>query len=63
MTARTSGKHLVRHPETGWAQARRRREEGVRTCIPAREDRGGPRKDRTGAEPNSVESNIVRGED
>ncbi|MEU6008981.1 hypothetical protein [Streptomyces sp. NPDC047453] len=58
MTAHTSEKHHVRHPETGWAQARRPREEGVRTCLPALEDRGGPQQDRTGNE-----SNIVRGED
>ncbi|MFF4759467.1 hypothetical protein [Streptomyces sp. NPDC001292] len=57
MTAHTSEKRLVRHPETGWAQARRPREEGVRTCLPALEDRGGPPRD-----PGN-ESNIVRGED
>ncbi|MFB7455439.1 hypothetical protein ACIOC2_21660 [Streptomyces sp. NPDC088337] len=59
MIAHTSEKHPVRPPETGWAQARRRQEEGVRTCLPALEDRrGGPQQDRTGNE-----SNIVRGED
>ncbi|MFF8594701.1 hypothetical protein ACF061_25270 [Streptomyces sp. NPDC015220] len=59
MTAHTTEKPAVHSTETGWATARRRREEGVRTCLPAlEEERGGPRRDRTGSE-----WNIVRGED
>lgn len=57
MTAHTSEKAAVQHPETGWAEARRR-EKGVRTCVPALEEGGGPQPGRRGAE-----SNIVRGED
>ncbi|MEU6478727.1 hypothetical protein ABZ858_17870 [Streptomyces sp. NPDC047017] len=62
VTAHISEKTTGRRPETGWATARRLREKGVRTCVPAvasaGEGRGGPRRDRTGAE-----CNIVRGED
>ncbi|MFE9173023.1 hypothetical protein [Streptomyces kebangsaanensis] len=58
MTAHTSEKPAAQHPETGWAEARRPRQESVRTCLPAVEDRTGPPQDRTGSE-----WNIVRGED
>ncbi|MFI2644102.1 hypothetical protein [Streptomyces sp. NPDC018610] len=60
MTAHTVEPPVADSPETGWAQARRQRERGVRTCLPARgEERGGPGQgERTGPE-----WNIVRGED
>ncbi|WAU83433.1 hypothetical protein O1Q96_29330 [Streptomyces sp. Qhu-G9] len=56
MTAYGSTQDTVRRPETGWAQARRR-DNGVRICLPAIADRD---PSRTPAEP---EGNIVRGED
>lgn len=58
MTAHTTEKPVAQHPETGWAEARRLRRKNVRTCLPAVEDRTGPRQDHTGSE-----WNIVRGED
>ncbi|MFD9007116.1 hypothetical protein ACFV0T_40385 [Streptomyces sp. NPDC059582] len=49
----------VRPSETGWARARRLREEPVmRTCVPAVEDPGAVTVTQPG-----VEGNIVRGED
>ncbi|MFD6286110.1 hypothetical protein [Streptomyces sp. NPDC060205] len=57
MTAYGSTQDTVRRPETGWAQARRRRVGGVRFCLPATADRD---TRRPFAEP---EGNIVRGED
>ncbi|MET8564759.1 hypothetical protein ABZV75_30870 [Streptomyces flaveolus] len=58
MTAHASEKPAVPHAETGWAQARRRRNRGVRTCVPAV-------LDRTSAQRQALdpEDNIVRGED
>ncbi|WNM33056.1 hypothetical protein RKE30_23035 [Streptomyces sp. Li-HN-5-11] len=58
MTAHTTEKPVVQRSETGWAQARRLRRKGVRTCLPAIEDRTDPHEEHTGAE-----WNIVRGED
>ncbi|MER6981004.1 hypothetical protein [Streptomyces carpinensis] len=58
MTAHTTDKPQAHRPQTGWAEARRQRENGVRTCLPAVDDRGGSRSDRHGAD-----WNIVRGED
>ena len=59
MTTHTTDKLVLRRPETGWSQARRRRGEGVvRTCVPAVLDQG---TTRTG-QPDG-EGNIVRGED
>ncbi|GAB1339302.1 hypothetical protein ACE1SV_58920 [Streptomyces sp. E-15] len=57
VTARASGKPAI-SDETGWAQARRRRDRGVRTCLPAVLDRTSARSRGAGAE-----DNIVRGED
>ncbi|WP_225825830.1 hypothetical protein [Streptomyces naphthomycinicus] len=59
VTAHSSDKAASPHAETGWAKARRRRDRGMRTCLPAVLDRasGG----RQGAA--SAEDNIVRGED
>ncbi|MFF8941997.1 MULTISPECIES: hypothetical protein [unclassified Streptomyces] len=58
MTARTSDKPVIPHSETGWATARRLRKRGVRTCMPAVEDRPARQVDRS-----RPEWNIVRGED
>ncbi|MEU2879567.1 hypothetical protein [Streptomyces sp. NPDC007070] len=59
MTAHTVEAPAVDRPETGWSQARRKGKQGVRTCLSAlEEERGGPRRDRSGPE-----GNIVRGED
>jgi hypothetical protein len=57
VTAQPSEKPVVRPPETGWAQARRLRDNRLRTCVPAVDDgkRPWPRRD--------PEGNIVRGED
>ena len=57
MTAQPSEKPVVRPPETGWAQARRLRDNRLRTCVPAVDDgkRPWPRR--------APEGNIVRGED
>ncbi|WP_328492255.1 hypothetical protein OHS59_05455 [Streptomyces sp. NBC_00414] len=57
MSAYGSTQDIVRRPETGWAQARRRRVGGVRIHLSATADRDSRR---TSAEP---EGNIVRGED
>ncbi|WRZ88636.1 hypothetical protein OHB54_05900 [Streptomyces sp. NBC_01007] len=51
------GSRTTTRPETGWAMARRRRESGPRTCVPATADRTA----RT--ERFASEWNIVRGED
>ncbi|MBN0042649.1 hypothetical protein JS756_00680 [Streptomyces actuosus] len=49
----------TRRPETGWARARRlRRQQALRTWMPAVEGPGGPP-----AAPSGTEGNIVRGED
>ncbi|ASN23009.1 hypothetical protein LK07_02080 [Streptomyces pluripotens] len=58
MTAHPSDKRAVPHPETGWAKARRPRERGVRTCLPAVVDRASAAQ--RGA---AAQDNIVRGED
>jgi hypothetical protein len=59
VTTDTSEKTVDRRPETGWAEARRRRGTvPVRTWVPAVEETGAPRTARTGPE-----ANIVRGED
>lgn len=52
-----STQDTVHRPETGWAQARRGRRGGVRSCLPATVDRD---VRRTSPEP---EGNIIRGED
>jgi len=54
---RTTRKPDVPEGETGWAQARGRRDRGVRTCLPAVLDRA----DRRPGE--NAEDTIVRGED
>lgn len=56
--AHPSDKPDLPYAETGWAKARRRRDRGVRTCLPAVADRG--HAQRQGA---VAEDNIVRGED
>ncbi|MGW7522208.1 hypothetical protein [Streptomyces sp. NPDC054783] len=56
--AHPTEKPSVPYAETGWAKARRRRNRGVRTCLPAVVDRGSARRLGTGSE-----ENIVRGED
>jgi len=53
----TQTQDVIRRPETGWAQSRRRRHGGVRICLAATADRD---TRRAFAEP---EGNIVRGED
>ncbi|WP_107473326.1 hypothetical protein [Streptomyces sp. NRRL S-813] len=59
VTAHTTDKPVTHRPEeTGWGETHRRRENGVRTCLPAVDDRGGSRSDHGGAD-----WNIVRGED
>ncbi|MER6572972.1 hypothetical protein ABT288_44220 [Streptomyces sp. NPDC001093] len=58
MTAHATEKPSVPYAETGWAKARRRRNRGVRTCLPAVVDRGSVQRQGTGPE-----ENIVRGED
>ena len=55
--AHPSDKPALPYAETGWAKARRRRDRGVRTCLPAVVDRGSAH--RRGA----ADDNIVRGED
>ncbi|MFF5438336.1 hypothetical protein [Streptomyces achromogenes] len=58
MTAHADTKPAIPHAETGWAQARRRRDRGVRTCLPAVLDRS------TGRWPAPDPGDaIVRGED
>ncbi|AKJ09002.1 hypothetical protein ABB07_02865 [Streptomyces incarnatus] len=56
--AHPSDKPALPYAETGWAKARRRRDRGVRTCLPAVVDRRSAR--RQGA---AADDNIVRGED
>ncbi|MEW2283889.1 hypothetical protein [Streptomyces sp. NPDC047841] len=58
MTAHASEKPAIPDAETGWAQARRRRNRGVRTCVPAVLDRASAQRQGPGPE-----DNIVRGED
>ncbi|MEU1055783.1 hypothetical protein [Streptomyces sp. NPDC005876] len=59
MTTDTRDETVLRRPETGWSEARRRRTEGaLRTWIPAVDDAGPARTPRP-----VPESNIVRGED
>ncbi|MEU6669003.1 hypothetical protein [Streptomyces sp. NPDC046727] len=58
VTAHSSEKPALPYSETGWAKARRRRGRGMRTCLPAVEDRASA--ERRGA---PAEDNIVRGED
>ncbi|MFI5972316.1 hypothetical protein [Streptomyces sp. NPDC051452] len=58
VTAPASEKPAIPHPETGWAEARRGRSRGPRTCVPAVVDRASA--PRPGA---PAEDNIVRGED
>ncbi|GAA3207924.1 hypothetical protein ACFQE4_30130 [Streptomyces thermocoprophilus] len=49
----------ARRPETGWAEARRlRREQALRTWMPAVEEPGGPPSRQSVAD-----THIVRGED
>ncbi|MER6072573.1 hypothetical protein ABT187_27730 [Streptomyces sp. NPDC001817] len=55
--AHASDKTDLPYAETGWAKARRRRDRGVRTCLPA--VARGPAQ-RQGA---VAEDHIVRGED
>ncbi|MGJ5756208.1 hypothetical protein FB563_8095 [Streptomyces puniciscabiei] len=56
--AHPSDKPALPYAETGWAKARRRRDRGVRTCLPAVMDRRSAQ--RQGA---TADDNIVRGED
>ncbi|MFI5683288.1 hypothetical protein [Streptomyces sp. NPDC051636] len=58
MTAHITEKPVARFPETGWSKARRRRNRGLRTCLPAIVDRGAAREEYRGPD-----GNIVRGED
>ncbi|MCS0605429.1 hypothetical protein NX794_30125 [Streptomyces sp. LP11] len=58
VTAQSGRKPVPPHAETGWAQARRPRNRGVRTCLPALLDRASAHG-RDGEEPDT----IVRGED
>ncbi|MEW2513252.1 hypothetical protein [Streptomyces sp. NPDC046870] len=58
VTAHASEKPAVPDTETGWAEARRRRNRGVRTCVPAVLDRASAQRQGPGPE-----DNIVRGED
>jgi len=58
VTAHISEKPVARVPETGWSKARRRRNKGLRTCLPAVVDGGAAREAYPGPD-----SNIVRGED
>ncbi|WP_318199939.1 hypothetical protein [Streptomyces sp. SCL15-4] len=58
MTAHADAKRAIPYAETGWAQARRRRDPGVRTCLPALLDRAAP-----GRRGPDTEDTIVRGED
>lgn len=58
MTPQTVQKSVVRRPETGWSRARRLHGEGgLRTCLPAVEERVGP------TTAHAAEDNIFRGED
>ncbi|MET7441846.1 MULTISPECIES: hypothetical protein [unclassified Streptomyces] len=57
MTTDVRRENASRRPETGWAEARRRRERAIRTCVPATAD-GDTRQAQAGPE-----WNIVRGED
>ncbi|MGW0211875.1 hypothetical protein ACWDZ8_41275 [Streptomyces sp. NPDC003233] len=57
--AHPSDKLALPDAETGWAKARRHRDRGVRTCLPAVLDRrSAPRQGAVG-----TYDNIVRGED
>lgn len=58
VTAHASEKPAIPDAETGWAQARRRRNRGVRTCVPAVLDRTSAKR-----QGPDLEDNIVRGED
>ncbi|MEU7300395.1 hypothetical protein [Streptomyces sp. NPDC007206] len=58
VTAQPTEKPALPYAETGWAKARRRRNRGVRTCLPAVVDRGSAQQRKT-----AFEDNIVRGED
>jgi hypothetical protein len=58
VTSQTVEKPLARRPETGWSRARRLHGTGgLRTCLPAVEDRIAGSRTGTG------EGNIFRGED
>ncbi|MFF7047542.1 hypothetical protein ACFY94_04125 [Streptomyces griseorubiginosus] len=58
MTPQTAQNSVVRRPETGWSRAHRLHGKGgLRTCLPAVEEQGGPTTEHT------AEDNIVRGED
>ncbi|WP_329140110.1 hypothetical protein [Streptomyces sp. NBC_00670] len=60
MTAHIAETCVADRPETGWAKARQVRGKGVRTCVPAVEERGELR----GTEAvRDSEGNIIRGED
>lgn len=58
MTVQSAEKPVAGIPETGWSKARRRRGEGVRTCLPALLDRSAAREGAQGQD-----GTIVRGED
>jgi hypothetical protein len=58
VTAQPTEKPSLPYAETGWAKARRRRNRGVRTCLPAVVDRDSSQQRRT-----ALEDNIVLGED
>ncbi|MCH0567388.1 MULTISPECIES: hypothetical protein [unclassified Streptomyces] len=59
MIPQSKESHRTRRPETGWARARRlRRQQALRTWMPAVESPDGPP-----TSPAGSEGNIVRGED
>jgi hypothetical protein len=58
VTVYSSEKPVAGMAETGWAKARRRWGKGLRTCLPAIVERGGPREAL-----QDQDGNIVRGED
>ncbi|MCL3995523.1 hypothetical protein [Streptomyces lavenduligriseus] len=58
MTAHADTRPALPYAETGWAQARRRRDRGVRTCLPAVLDGTSRRR----PDPDTG-GTIVRGED
>ncbi|MFE5406014.1 hypothetical protein ACFQ9Z_32505 [Streptomyces sp. NPDC056580] len=58
MTAHPVDRPVFPYAETGWSEARRKQDRGVRTCVPAIAERTGPQQ-RSGER----DGNIVRGED
>ncbi|MET7543598.1 hypothetical protein [Streptomyces sp. NPDC005507] len=58
MTTDVNNTTTTRRPETGWAKARRRRGNPLRTCVPARSDSNESRQSHA-----SPDWNVVRGDD